>query len=119
ASITRQVSGASYGMEMLARVSEGPITGWVAYTVSRSERIYSCGLRPSDFDQTHVLNVVVQARLPWRLLLGLRLYYTTGRPYTQLDVSTGLANLVPPLRNNARLPDYLELDLRLDREWIF
>src|SRR5581483_7543389 len=79
ATIMRQVDGHSYGMELLLRRHVGRVTGWIAYTLSRSERIYSCGLRPADFDQSHLLNVVVQVRLPWRLMAGARLYFASGR----------------------------------------
>lgn len=115
ARITRQIDGASYGMEVLLRRSAGRFTGWVAYTLSRSERVYSCGLRPADFDQAHVLNVVAQVRLPWNLMAGARLLFSTGRPVTLVNV----LDPVQTLRNNHRLPDYVQLDLRLDREWIF
>jgi hypothetical protein len=116
AQITRQVNGQSYGMElMLRRKATGRVSGWIAYTLSRSERIYSCGLRPADFDQTHLLNVVVQVRLPWKLMVGARLYVATGRPVTLLDPTLGTAQI----RNNARLPDFVQLDLRIDREWVF
>ena len=117
AKITRQVDGQSYGMELLARRSAGRVTGWLAYTLSRSERIYSCGLRPSDFDQAHVLNFVLQVRLPWNLLAGMHLAYSSGRPFTHVTADSSLANA--PLRNNDRMPGYLQLDLRVDREWIF
>jgi hypothetical protein len=115
ATLMRVLDGRSFGMELMLRRRAGRVTGWVAYTLSRSERQYSCGLRPSDFDQTHILNVVVQVRLPWQLMAGARLYVATGRPYTQVDLSAGLDQI----RNNLRLPDYVQLDLRLDREWLF
>jgi hypothetical protein len=115
AQVLRQVEGSSYGMEVLLRRKIGRVTGWIAYTLSRSERLYSCGLRPSDYDQSHVLNFVLQVRLPWRLVAGARLYFASGRPTTLIDPATGLSQT----RNNARLPDYVQLDLRLDREWIF
>jgi hypothetical protein len=115
ATITRQVDGDSFGMELLLRRHAGVFTGWVAYTLSKSERQYSCGLRPADFDQAHLLNVVAQIRLPWKLLLGGHLYVATGRPVTLLEPPDGRSTV----RNNTRLPDYVQLDLRLDREWIF
>ena len=116
--VTRQVDGEGFGMELLLRRSLGTVTGWLAYTLSRSQRNYSCGLAPSDFDQTHVLNGVVQVKLPWRMVAGLKVAFSTGRPYTQLSVD--LATLtVSGQRNNQRLPTYLQIDLRLDREWIF
>jgi len=113
--VTRQIDGQSYGMELLLRRTVGRVTGWVAYTLSRSERVYSCGLRPSDFDQAHLLNIVVQARLPWKLMLGARLYVATGRPVTVLQSNDGSGTT----RNNSRLGDFVEVDLRLDREWQF
>jgi hypothetical protein len=99
---------------MLRRHS-GRVTGWVAYTLGRTERAFTCGLRPADYDQPHVLNVVVQARLPWRLMVGGRFFYSTGRPVTELLPPDGSGTL----RNNTRLPDTLQLDLRIDREWLF
>lgn len=114
AQITRQIDGQSYGMELLLRRHAGRFTGWIAYTLSRSERIYSCGLRPADFDQTHLLNAVAQIRLPWKLLLGARLYVATGRPVTLLNLDGRTT-----VRNNNRLPDYVQVDLRLDRQWTF
>lgn len=113
--ITRQIDGQSYGMEVMARKRVGRITGWIAYTVSRTERRYSCGLRPADYDQTHVLNVIVQARLPWNLMAGVRFLLQTGRPVTIIDpMDIGAAT-----RNNTRLPNYYQLDIRVDREWLF
>lgn len=113
--ITRQIDGHSYGMEILARKTAGRFTGWIAYTLSRTERIYSCGLRPADYDQTHVLNVILQVRLPWHLMAGARFLLQTGRPVTTVDPN----NLQAATRNNTRLPDYYQLDFRVDREWIF
>jgi hypothetical protein len=113
--ITRQIDGHSYGMEILARKQAGRFTGWIAYTLSRTERIYSCGLRPADYDQAHVLNLVLQVRLPWNLMVGARFLLQTGRPVTVVDPN----NLAAATRNNTRLPDYYQLDFRIDREWIF
>lgn len=115
ARITRQVDGHSYGMEILARKKSGRFTGWVAYTLARTERIFSCGLRPADYDQTHILNVVGQVRLPWNLMVGARFLLQTGRPVTVLEPPDGRTTV----RNNTRLPDYYQLDIRIDREWLF
>lgn len=112
--ITRQINGQSFGMEVMAKRSAGRITGWVAYTLSKSERFFTCGLRPADFDQNHILNVVVQARLPWRLLVGARLNVASGRPYTTLR-----ADGTSDTRNDARMPNYVQLDVRIDRDWVF
>ena len=122
--VTRQVKGAGYGMEVLARARRIDVakwltlSGWLSYTLSRAERRFSCGIAPSDFDQTHVFNAVVRAQLPWRLTAGFRLAVSTGRPYTQL--MPDLTNLtLSGDRNGLRLPTYVQLDLRVDREWVF
>jgi hypothetical protein len=115
AATMRTVDGQAYGGELLLRRHRGKVTGWIAYTLGRSDRFLPCGTRPSDFDQTHTLNVVVQARLPHQLMLGGRLYVTTGRPGTRLDPALG----ADTPRNNWRLPTYVQLDARLDREWLY
>jgi hypothetical protein len=115
---TRQLDGQGYGMELMVRRSKGRWSGWLSYTLSRSERIFSCGLGPADFDQGHVINAVIQVRLPWRLMLGFHLLLQTGRPYTVLQADLGNGTVAGG-RNNARMPTYFQLDLRLDREWLF
>jgi hypothetical protein len=115
---TRQIDGAGYGMELLLRRQSGRFTGWLSYTLSRAERVYSCGLAPADFDQTHTFNGVVQVRLPWRLMLGIHVQVSTGRPYTLLQPDLATLSFTGG-RNNARMPTYGQLDLRIDREWIY
>jgi hypothetical protein len=60
----------------------------------------------------------VQVRLPWRLMLGFRLNVSSGRPYTLVTADLASGTTVGH-RNNERLPTYVQLDLRLDREWIY
>ncbi len=118
ATLVRLTSGQAYGLEVLLRRHSGRISGWIAYTLSRSERNLPCGLRPADYDQTHVLNVVLQVRLPYRIVLGTRLYVATGRPDTLIKTADSADDALS-LRNNVRLPDFVELDLRFDKEWRF
>jgi hypothetical protein len=113
AELLRVVDGTSMGMELLVRRSGERIAGWIAYTLSRAERELPCGLRPADYDQTHVLNLVAQVRLPRAVRLGARLYVATGRPDTQPLWPDYKATL----RNNIRLPTYGQLDVRIDKEW--
>lgn len=118
ATLVRLTSGQAYGMELLVRRHIGRISGWIAYTLSRSERNYPCGLRPADYDQTHILNLVVQAKLPRRITLGVRLYVATGRPDT-LITPPDAPDDVLGTRNNVRLPNFVQLDVRFDKEWRF
>lgn len=118
AEVMRVADGQSFGMELLLRKQAGRFSGWIAYTLSRSERFYPCGIRPTDFDQTHVLNVVAQLHLPRAFMLSGRLYFASGRPDTVPDVRKPDWREVA-LRNNFRLPNYVQLDLRIDRAWQF
>lgn len=118
ATLVRLADGQAYGMELLVRRHSGRVSGWVAYTLSRSERRFPCGLLPADYDQTHILNFVVQARLPWRIVVGGRLYLATGRPDTLIQPPDAPDDVLGA-RNNVRLPTFVELDLRFDKEWRF
>jgi hypothetical protein len=120
AALVRLTDGQAYGMELLVRKSsqKGRWSGWISYTLSRSERYLPCGLVPSDYDQTHILNVVLQVRLPWRSVLGVRLYVATGRPDTLLTPPISPDDMFG-MRNNTRLPTFVELDVRFDKEWRF
>ena len=94
----------------------GRFTGWIAYTLSRTERIYSCGLRPPTTIRPTCSTSSVQVRLPWHLMVGARFLLQTRPPGDHArSATTGAA----ATRNNTRLPDYYQLDFRIDREWIF
>ena len=102
------------------------VWGWVAYTLSRAERRDEPGedFRLFDFDQTHILTVVASGKLPWGLELGIRFRYVTGNPETPVeravfDADTGVYSPVYGAANTTRVPDFLQLDVRLDKEWLF
>lgn len=126
ATLLRLTSGAAYGLETMLRRQRGRVTGWISYTLSRSERRFPCGTHPADYDQTHVLNIVAQAHLPRGFMLGARLYFATGRPDTLISSSTSSMtgssiedSDVLGVRNNIRMPSFVQLDLRLDKHWQF
>jgi hypothetical protein len=130
ATLLRLTDGQAYGLEAMLRRQKGRFTGWISYTLSRSERRFPCGTRPSDYDQAHVLNIVAQAHLPRGFMIGARLYVATGRPETLIDrANTSLVDTlrgggiddsdVLGVRNNIRMPTFVQLDLRLDKLWQF
>ncbi len=101
--------------------------GWIAYTVSRSERKDSPEgpWRLFAFDQTHILTAIVSYKLPWwNLEVGIRFRYVTGDPTTPIvgglrnTVSQNWTSIEGPI-NSARLPDFQQLDLRIDKTFIF
>lgn len=119
--------GRAYGAELLLRQRFGNwYWGWIAYTLSFAERKdpMSGGYRPFDFDQTHILTVVASFSLPWDLELGGRFRYVTGSPDTPVvsAVYDGDSGIYVPKYgepNSARNDDFHQLDIRLDKTWVF
>jgi TonB family protein len=100
--------------------------GWVSYTVSRSERRFDAreGFVPFDFDQTHILTLIAVYRLPRRWQIGARFRVVSGNPYTPrtgaaLDASTGDYIPIDGDRNSARVPAFHQLDLRIDKRFVW
>jgi hypothetical protein len=114
--------GRVYGMQMLLRqeLASG-FFGWAAYTLSRSERRYvgDAGWRLFDDDQPHVLTVVLSKEQgPWTL--GARFRYARGLPRTPVvgsfyDVRGDQVQPIFGDQNSIRLPDFYQLDVRIDR----
>jgi hypothetical protein len=129
-----RVRGRAFGVELLARRDlTKRLTGWVSYTLSRTTRethglivpsatfagapgvpAPSPSLQeiPSEFDRTHVLNVIGALDLGKGWRAGARVLLYTGRPYSpQVE---GVP--VPPF-NSLRLPAFYRLDVRLEKRW--
>jgi hypothetical protein len=118
--------GRAYGVEWLLRYKpDSRFYGWIAYTLSRSERRDSPSqpLYPYDYDQTHNLSVVASWRIDDHWRVGARFRFTSGDPYTlqspgALDASSGTVLPTPALvPNGSRMPPFHQLDLRVDRAW--
>ncbi|MES1207503.1 MAG: TonB-dependent receptor, partial [Pseudomonadota bacterium] len=77
--------GRVIGLEVVARreLADG-FVGWLAYTLSRSERLDSgqSDWRLFDFDQTHILTAVAAYDLPRHWRLASRFRYVSGNPQT-------------------------------------
>ncbi len=117
--------GRTYGAEALLRLRTDDFFGWIAYTLSRSERRDHPmdAERLFDYDQTHNLVLVASYKLgKWQL--GGRFQYATGSPYTPVTGSTFMsdANEYQPTYgaiNSERNPANHQLDLRVDRFFQF
>ncbi len=120
-------SGRVYGMEILLRHDlANNFFGWVAYTLSRAERrdADSAPLTPFDFDQTHILTLVASYKLPHQWQIGARFRYVTGRPFTPragavFDADADRYRPVPGETNSDRIEAFHQLDLRVDKSWVF
>lgn len=111
-------SGRAYGAEFLLRKLEGRLTGWISYTLSRTERqiesINNGNPYVSSFDRTHNLNLVANYQLSQRVSLSATWVYSTGAPVTLPSGRFEYGGQIVPVyteRNAYRLPDYHRLDV--------
>jgi outer membrane receptor protein involved in Fe transport len=119
--------GRIVGLEVLLRKElTDRLFGWVAYTLSSSERIDRPGQqwRKFDYDQTHNLTVVASYQLSRGWQLGGRFRLISGNPSTPVLGATYLAasdSYLPIFgpTNSDRLPLFHQLDLRIDKVWTF
>jgi hypothetical protein len=124
---TNDGTGYVVGGELLARLTSRWVDGWVSYTLSRSRRVDGPGQeeRPFSFDQTHVLSVVAGVDLTHGWRFSSRLRYSTGNPSTPLGPGyfDSAADAYVPRETGPRLServdDFVQLDLRIDKTWIF
>lgn len=82
----------SYGLELMLKKQEGKFTGWISYTLSRSERkvqsrfdeetINDGNYYPSNFDKLHDLSIVMSYEFNKKWSIGSSFAFTTGRPIT-------------------------------------
>ena len=121
--------GRAYGAEVLLRHAvTRNFFGWLAYTFNRSEQRRAGGndYRLTTWDQTHILTAVASYRLPAGFELGARMRYATGRPTTPLqhtfDVYSVDRNRFEGTygeANSIRFQPFHQLDLRLEKSWLF
>jgi TonB family protein len=119
--------GRVIGLEVVARreLAAG-FFGWIAYTLSRSERLDSgqTDWRLFDFDQTHILAAVASYDLPRHWRIASRFRYVSGNPETPVigSVFNNVTDEYDPTFgkvNSARQPPFVQLDVRLDKQWVF
>jgi outer membrane receptor protein involved in Fe transport len=119
--------GRVIGLEVVARRELGAgFVGWIAYTLSRSERLDSgqTDWRLFDFDQTHILAAVAAYDLPRHWRIASRFRYVSGNPQTPVvgSVFNSVTDEYDPVFgavNSARQPAFVQLDVRLDKQWVF
>ncbi len=102
--------GWAYGAEFLLEKTIGKTTGWIGYTLSKSERQYE-GLNnnkvfPAHYDRRHDFSLVLTHTFSERFDMGLTWVYNTGNA-----VSLG-AYQYPALPSNSRYCYYYD-DIQL------
>ena len=137
--------GRAYGLEVLLKKTGGPFTGWIAYTLSKSEQrtpgrdANELGINfgrwyRTPYDKTHDVAVFGNMVLSSKWRLSANFIYQTGQPVNYPIGQFQFQELVVPYfgpRNEQRLPDYHRLDIsatltpKLKREkkwrgeWVF
>ncbi|MBN1925585.1 MAG: TonB-dependent receptor, partial [Prolixibacteraceae bacterium] len=122
-------SGRAYGAELMVKKSTGKLTGWLAYTYSRSfrkmdgkydeEMINNGKWYPSNYDKPHDLTIAMNYKLSRRFTFSANFTYSTGRPVTlpEYKYSIGSQEVIYySERNKYRMDDYHRLDLALTYE---
>ncbi len=119
--------GRIYGGEALIRWKpDGQFFGWLAFTLSRSERKDdpSQSYQLFQYDQTHILTALGSYKLGRGWELGMRFRYVTGSPDTAylgglVDYDAGAYNPNQGPRWGTRLGSYHTLDVRVEKTWQF
>jgi hypothetical protein len=122
----------SYGLEFYLKKNKGKTTGWVSYTLSKTDRqvdgINEGRVYAASYDRRHNLNLVVLHEFSDRYSLSGNFVYGTGRPIglpaARFEYD-GYVGAVYPDRNAVRLQAYHRLDLSFtitprknkDRKW--
>ncbi len=113
-------NGRAYGAELLIQKNKGALTGWVSYTLGRSERqvegISQGKWYPNRFDQTHNLSLTSFYEISKRWSVSAVFVLNSGTPATFPTSRFTQGGYTIPhntgdLRNNVRIPAYHRLDL--------
>ncbi len=132
------------GIEVLFRKNEGKLTGWLAYTLSRSEQktpgrtLQETGINNGNwyvtpYDKTHDISVTANYSLNKKWDLNANFIYQTGQPTTYPSAQYQFSEFLIPNfepRNSSRLPAYHRFDLsavyvpkkqnkRYSSQWVF
>ncbi len=112
--------GRAYGLEFFVKKNTGKLTGWISYTLSRTERqvdrINLNNWYPTRFDKPHNLNIVASYQLSQRWSISSNLIYGSGTPVNLPTNGYYIGSLWVPNnpnapRNNIRIPSYFRIDL--------
>lgn len=138
-------SGKSYGLELFVKKSVGKLTGWISYTLSKTDQTFpnlnSGKPFPFTYDRRHNFSIAATYDLSERWTLSADFVYHTGNAFT---MPTGLIPTAEDgslydgsyydftTRNNTRLRAYHRLDVSAsykkkrkffgkiyDSEWVF
>lgn len=120
--------GRSFGLEILAQKTIGKTTGWLAYTIAKSDRRFKNGTInngerfPYKYDRRHNINLCLNHQFNERIDVGATWVFNTGGTATIANQRTGTIssidnpNMIDYIahRNNFRLPVSHRLNLSVN-----
>jgi hypothetical protein len=122
-----QGEGRSYGAEVFVEKKAGILTGWISYTLSRTERKIASDVNeetinngeyyPANYDKPHNIAITGSYEKSKRVSFGFNFVFASGRPVTYPTagyVWGGIKVANFNLRNNERSPAYHRLDLSME-----
>lgn len=120
-SLEREVrtgSSWSYGVELLLKINEKKLNGWISYTYSKTQRkiegINNGKVYSAPYDKPHDIAVVLNYQFNDKWSLGSNWVYSTGLPYTFPTGRYEILGKILPVysdRNEYRFDNYHRLDV--------
>ena len=109
--------GRAYGVEFFAKKEIGPFSGWISYTLSRTEKqfdeINNGNWYPARQDRTHDLSIVANFNAGRKISFSATWVYYTGNAVTfpsgKYLIDGYIVNYYTS-RNGYRMPAYHRLD---------
>ncbi len=118
-----QGKGRSYGAEFYLKKKYGKLTGWLSYTLSKTENkidgINNGEWYNSNYDKTHDISIVGSYQISKRVALSANWIYYTGSAITFPSGQYQYDGEYYPYytaRNEYRMPDYHRLDFSVHLE---
>jgi hypothetical protein len=110
--------GRAYGGEIFLKKRLGKFTGWISYTLSRTERRYkevdNNAWFPARYDRTHDVAIVLMYDITPRINVAATWVYSTGNAVTYASGKYPLNGTWIPYygpRNSDRFPAYHRMDI--------
>jgi hypothetical protein len=117
----RTGTGKSYGIETMVKKNSGRLTGFINYTLSRSERtipeVNQGKTYLAPYDKTHAINGVFTYHFSPKINLSAVWVFATGMPTTYPTGRFAVGDEYFPIysgRNEYRKPNYHRMDLSLN-----
>ena len=115
--------GRAYGLELMFKKRKGNFTGWLSYTIARTEKTFDelndGSWYPATQDRTHDISLVAMYQITERLNISASWVYYTGNAVTFPSGKYMMGGEVRNLyteRNGYRMPEYHRLDFGVTLE---